>query len=97
MNVRAVWGSVVSGDGLAHMNEFLSTLDSPTLSSKTCSTIENQVSQWWKDLLEEDFSSAIEEEKRIGIKKRRFHEGWYIYMYMMTTCTLIKEIGAHIV
>ena len=31
VNVRAVWGAIVSGNGLAHMNDFLSTIDSPTM------------------------------------------------------------------
>ncbi|CAG2245734.1 unnamed protein product [Mytilus edulis] len=64
VNVRAVWGALASGNGLAHLNEVLATLDSPTMSQNTFTTIENEISQWWKDLLQEDFSQAIAEEKK---------------------------------
>ncbi|CAC5381699.1 unnamed protein product [Mytilus coruscus] len=74
VNVRAVWGALASGNGLAHLNEVLATLDSPTMSQNTFTTIENEISQWWKDLLQEDFSQAIAEEKKIAIAKGNFHE-----------------------
>ncbi|CAG2214773.1 unnamed protein product [Mytilus edulis] len=64
VNVRAVWGALASGNGLAHLNEVLATLDSPTMSQNTFTTIENEISQWWKDLLQEDFSQAIAEGKK---------------------------------
>ena len=78
VNVRAVWGALASGNGLAHLNEVLATLDSPTMSQNTFTTIENEISQWWKDLLQEDFSQAIAEEKKIAIAKGNFHEGVYM-------------------
>ena len=77
VNVRAVWGAVASGNGLAHMNEFLCTIDSPIMSQNTFSTIESKIRDWWKELLNEDFSEAITQEKQIAIEKGRFHEGWY--------------------
>ena len=77
VNVRAVWGAIASGNGLSDMNEFLSTIDSPTMSQSTFSTIEDGVRDWWQELLTDDFSEAIAEKKRIAIENGRFHEGWY--------------------
>ncbi|CAG2204863.1 unnamed protein product [Mytilus edulis] len=75
INVRATWGSLTSGNGLAQLNELMSTLDSPSMTQKTFSTIENEINHWWENMLEEDLKCAIEEEKRIAIENNRFHEG----------------------
>ena len=70
--MSATWGALASGNGLAHLNEILATFDSPTLSQSNFSTIENEISHWWKDLLETDFSAAIEEEKNSNLKPLSF-------------------------
>ncbi|VDI10392.1 Hypothetical predicted protein [Mytilus galloprovincialis] len=75
INVRAVWGSIVSGNGLAHLNEQLASMDSPTMSQNTYQVIENEINSWWKEVVEREMSVAIEEEKKIAIDKNRYHEG----------------------
>ncbi|VDI26963.1 Hypothetical predicted protein [Mytilus galloprovincialis] len=75
INVRATWGSLTSGNGLAQLNELMSTLDSPSMTQKLFSTIENEINHWWENMLEEDLKCGIEEEKRIAIENNRFHEG----------------------
>ncbi|CAC5370712.1 unnamed protein product [Mytilus coruscus] len=74
INVRAVWGSIVSGNGLAHLNEQLDSMDSPTMAQNTFSVIEHEINQWWKVMVEEEMSSAIDLEKKIAIEKNRYHE-----------------------
>ena len=51
INVRAVWGTLVTGNVHAHLNKFLATADSPGLSQRTFSKIENDISQWWSTVL----------------------------------------------
>ncbi|KAJ8305334.1 hypothetical protein KUTeg_015879 [Tegillarca granosa] len=42
VNVRAVWGSMATGGGLAHLYESLATLNSPGMSQQTYTTIEQE-------------------------------------------------------
>ncbi|KAK3104564.1 hypothetical protein FSP39_005062 [Pinctada imbricata] len=73
VNVRAVWGSVETGSGPSHMNEFLGTLNSPGLSQPTFSSIENEIGQWWLNILEKDMLSAGAEERMLAINRNDFH------------------------
>ena len=43
INVCAVWGSLVTGNGQAPLNEFLACTDSPGLNQKTFSKIESEI------------------------------------------------------
>jgi hypothetical protein len=54
INVRAVWGSMVTDNGPSHQNEFLATLISPGLSQPSFSAIETEISKWWHAILEKD-------------------------------------------
>jgi hypothetical protein len=48
-NVRAVWGTLVTGNGLSHLNELLAVLDTPGISYNTFSKIELKINKWWED------------------------------------------------
>ena len=75
INIRAVWGTLITGNGQAHLNKFLATTDSPGLNQKTFSKIESDINQWWNTVLQQDLEQAIEEEKQIAVSKGHFHEG----------------------
>ncbi|CAG2223289.1 unnamed protein product [Mytilus edulis] len=60
INVRAVWGSMITGNGPYNLNEFLATLNSPGLSHPSFTAIETEIGQWWHSTLEKDMLSAAE-------------------------------------
>ncbi|XP_076081060.1 uncharacterized protein LOC143051967 [Mytilus galloprovincialis] len=74
INVRAVWGSMVTGNGPSHLNEFLATLNSPGLSQPSFTAIETEIGQWWHSILEKDMLSAGQEERLLAIDRKDFHE-----------------------
>ena len=74
INVRAVWGSMVTGNGPAHLNEMLATMDSPGLSQPTFTSIETEIGKWWHDILEKDMLLAGEEERSLVIDRNDFHQ-----------------------
>ncbi|CAC5417662.1 unnamed protein product [Mytilus coruscus] len=74
INVRAVWGSMVTGNGPSHLNEFLSTLNSPGLSHPSFTAIETAIGQWWHSILEKDMLSAGQEERLLAIDRNDYHE-----------------------
>ncbi|CAG2230579.1 unnamed protein product [Mytilus edulis] len=43
VNVRAVWGSMVTGNGASHLNELLGTMNSPGLRQATFGSIEEEI------------------------------------------------------
>ncbi|KAJ8320070.1 hypothetical protein KUTeg_001657 [Tegillarca granosa] len=43
VNVRSVWGSMVTGGGVSHLNELMATLNSPGMSQPTYSNIEQEI------------------------------------------------------
>ncbi|OWF41646.1 hypothetical protein KP79_PYT25043 [Mizuhopecten yessoensis] len=60
INVRAVWGCMATGNGAAHLTELLGTMDSPSMTRRTFSKIENDISQWWKEVLGKDCPQEFE-------------------------------------
>lgn len=75
INVRAVWGSMVTGNGASHLNEMLGVMNCPGLKPNTFSNIENEISQWWKASLEDEMKAAGAEERRLAIEANSYHEG----------------------
>ena len=75
INVRAVWGSVATGNGHSHLNEFLATTDSPGMNQRTFNKIETDINSWWNSVLQDNLKKAVVEEKEIAIAKGCFHEG----------------------
>jgi len=74
VNVRAVWGSMVTGNGPAHLNEFMATMNSPGLSQPTFSAIETDIGKWWHAVLEQDMLSAGQEERQLAIERNDYHQ-----------------------
>jgi hypothetical protein len=74
INVRAVWGSMVTGNGPSHLNEFMATLNSPGLSQPSFSAIETDIGKWWQDVLLADILAAGQEERRLAIERKDYHE-----------------------
>jgi hypothetical protein len=74
LNVRAVWGSMVTGNGPSHLNECLATLNSPGLSQPSLSAIKTEISKWWHAILEKDMLIAGQEERRLAVERNDFHE-----------------------
>ena len=74
INVRAVWGSMVTGNGPAHLNEFLATVNSPGLSQPTFTAIETEIGKWWKAVLEKEMLAAGVEERQLAVERKDFHQ-----------------------
>lgn len=75
INVKGVWGSMVTGGGCSSMNEFLGTLGIPGVNQRKYSKIEDQIGDWWRTVLQEDMAEAGREERENAIKNNSFHEG----------------------
>ncbi|VDI57174.1 Hypothetical predicted protein [Mytilus galloprovincialis] len=75
VNVRAVWGSMVTGNGASHLNELLGTMNSPGLRQATFGSIEEEIGQMWHTVLEEEMLAAGAEERRIAIENNNYNEG----------------------
>ena len=75
LNVRAVWGEMVTGGGAAHLNESLATMSSPGLSQVSFSQIEEDICKKWKRILDDKMIEAAKEERRLAIEKGNFHQG----------------------
>jgi hypothetical protein len=75
INVRAVWGTMATGGGASNLTETLGTMDIPSLSQPTFTQIEQEISDWWKAILEEELVSAGIEERERAIKRGDYHQG----------------------
>ncbi|XP_069120879.1 uncharacterized protein [Argopecten irradians] len=75
INVRAVWGSIATGNGNAHLNEFIATCDAPGLGQSSFQRIEHQINTSWCEVLQKDIDNNIQEEKQIAISKGSYHQG----------------------
>ncbi|KAK3084518.1 hypothetical protein FSP39_014666 [Pinctada imbricata] len=74
VNVRAVWGSMVTGNGPSHLNEFLATVNSPGISQPTFTAIETEIGKWWHAALEKEMLAAGVEERELAIERKDFHQ-----------------------
>ncbi|XP_050519213.1 uncharacterized protein LOC126893255 [Diabrotica virgifera virgifera] len=68
INKSAVFGITNVGSGYAHSNEFNSSLNIPTLSSKTYNKIQDNLSDLWEEAALEEMAKAANEEKRLAIE-----------------------------
>ena len=50
INVRAVWGQMVTGGGASHLAEQCASMGMPGLTQKAFSHIEEQIGSWWKEV-----------------------------------------------
>ena len=74
INVRAVWGSIATGNGPSHFNEMMGTMNSPGLSPSSFSTIEEDIGKWWASTLKDSMLKAGAEERQISVDKGSFHQ-----------------------
>ena len=74
VNVRAVWGSMVTGNGPSHLNEFMATMNSPGLTQPSFSAIEEEIGRWWLSVLEKDMLAAGQEERQLAIERNDYHQ-----------------------
>lgn len=75
INVRAVWGSMATGNGASHLNEMMATMNVPGMRPNTFSAIEHEISHWWKCVLDDDIWKAGAEERFKAMEEGRYHEG----------------------
>ena len=75
INVRAVWGSMVTGGGCSSMTEMLGTMGIPGMSDRTYMTIEEEIGRLWKTVLEEEMINAGKEERDLAIENGEFFNG----------------------
>ena len=75
INVRAVWGSMVTGGGCSSTNESLGTMGIPGISERNYSKLEEEIGDWWLKILEEDMKKAGEEERKIAIENGDHFQG----------------------
>ena len=50
INVRAVWGQMVTGGGASKMGEQMATMGMPSMTQSTFSSIEEEIGVWWKQV-----------------------------------------------
>jgi hypothetical protein len=65
---------MVTGNGPFHLNEFMATLNSPGLSQPSFSAIETDIGKLWHDVLLADMLAAGQEERRLAIERKDYHE-----------------------
>ncbi|GFQ68861.1 uncharacterized protein TNCT_79871 [Trichonephila clavata] len=68
VNTAAVSGIMKIGGGFANLEEFLSTLDIPPLSSKTYQKEHNTIATAWEKVAEREMYSAAMEEKQLAVQ-----------------------------
>lgn len=81
VNVRAVWGSMVTGNGPSHLNEFLATMNSPGWSRPSFTAIETEIGKWWHSILEKDMLSATGGTTSL-IDRNDYHEEVIIILFI---------------
>jgi hypothetical protein len=65
---------MVTGNGPSHLNEFMATLNSPGLSQPSFSAIDTDIGKWWHDVSLADMLAAGQEERRLAIERKDYHE-----------------------
>ncbi|KAH3877733.1 hypothetical protein DPMN_001611 [Dreissena polymorpha] len=58
INVRAVWRSIVTGNGASHLKEVMATMDAPSLSQPAFTRIESQIGARWECMSQDEWLSA---------------------------------------
>ncbi len=75
VNLRAVWAQMSTGGGGSRLNETAATLGMPGLQKSTFSDIENQIGEWWGEVLQAEMLEAGMEERRMAEECNDYHEG----------------------
>ncbi|XP_021375757.1 uncharacterized protein LOC110464719 [Mizuhopecten yessoensis] len=75
VNLRAVWGTMVSGRGASSLGETCATLNLPVIPQRKFSAIESDIGDLWNDCLKEDMIAAAAEERELAVQSGDFHDG----------------------
>ncbi|KAJ8304705.1 hypothetical protein KUTeg_018288 [Tegillarca granosa] len=75
VNIRSVWGAIVTRNGESNLNELMGTRNSPGMSQQTFSVIEQEIGDLLSICVEEDLIQAGAEERRIAIEKGHYDDG----------------------
>jgi len=75
INLRTVWGSMVTGGGLSSTNEMLATMGIPGMTQRRYTSLEQDVGELWHKEMKKDMLDAGSEERRLAIEKNDYHEG----------------------
>jgi len=75
INVRCVWGSMVTGGGCSSLNESMGTVGVPGISEHMYSDIEAEIGRLWKEVLDEEMLKAGEEERRLALQDDETFQG----------------------
>ncbi len=75
VNLRAVWAQMSTGGGCSRLNETAATLGMPGLQQCTFSDLENQIGDWWGEVLKAEMLEAGMEERRLAEQRNEYHEG----------------------
>ncbi|XP_021338853.1 uncharacterized protein LOC110440231 [Mizuhopecten yessoensis] len=75
VNLRAVWGAMVTGGGASNLSELFGTMNAPGISQPKFSQIEHIIGSMWNKCLQEDMIAAGVEERRLAIERGDLHDG----------------------
>ena len=75
VNVRAVWAEMVTGGGSTSLNERMGTMGIGQISAHSFKQIEDQVSKWWLEALQQDMAAAAVTEKAHALEVGSYCEG----------------------
>ncbi|GFY58715.1 uncharacterized protein TNIN_250961 [Trichonephila inaurata madagascariensis] len=78
VNTAAVSGVMKIGGGFANLEELLSTLDIPPLSSKTDQKEHNTIATAWEKVAEKEMYRAAMEEKQLAVQAAMAENGRYV-------------------
>jgi len=75
INVRCVWGSMVTGGGCSSLNESMGTAGIPGIDEREYTKLEHEIGKLWKEVLEDEMIQAGLEEKRLAEEEDDFFQG----------------------
>lgn len=74
INVGAVWGTLSTGNTYTHLEELFACLDIPVMSYRTFHSIEQELSEHWKNSLWESIEAAGKLEYQLAVEKGQVDE-----------------------
>jgi hypothetical protein len=66
---------MVTGGGCSDLNEVLGTMGIPGLKPNQYTKIEEQIGEWWREVLQDDMKAAGNEEREHAIQEGSFNQG----------------------
>ena len=74
-NLAAVWGQMSTGGGHSQLEETMSVVGVPVMTSASFVRTERDIGEVWKRELQESMAEAGREEKRLAELRNAYHEG----------------------